>query len=1733
MPDGDLTDKQIQFLEKFCAINILFYRQASIEQRQATTDKFRKFNTEAALVRKQIETLANKDVARLLSLRLKEAERAITESEGEVDLPKAMATLNDLKGVAEQAALEIEAKAKIAIIAPKVPGVLASNPANRNEIGAMWEVISERFDSGVKAGSTANLKSALELMVKLDKLLLAAKPGGDTEGLTGSVASGKEALAEDSARQQGRETMKAEQKRYDLAESRCQATFEANWPPALASARDAARDALVIADDDTSEEIGRKVSAATAPVTDFVSKADTFLNDLTAWETARDAASLALVSLKGHKFNTAVPYVAPEIAKLDTVMSEAGVKATAFNYPGARTDVLTVPDSCAALVKVADDVAKLAAVRTVRETLVGTLVLPAGTDDIPSGVFDKVQKSVDDVKKMLADGQQAADSGRLAEAVALFDKIPAAAEHARIMIRHQKEYDDDYAALKERCDALASKSGEVGKAIKTNVDLCKRQLRAALKQGEDNIDKAIQSLGGLWTLVNALDARVEDVETWIAEKKHFDDRLKIVEDRKDANGRVAIDDFYQRMLADKSRSEGLVADAAAIKEWAMATKIVTATKSMHDEKIALAEVAKDYLARKKALDEKIQDLESKADSGVSALPIAGAKTLVSNAVAQTVAKDWKGAVETLEAAKQQTDKIETIIASAEQVTGARNDPGLANIAADFGPAYAAYERAAQAAAAQDSDNKFQSIRTGAANKAGEARTAASASAPNPGLAATKLGEAIDECTRVVRLVGERYTFNVLANIVNDAVHTTLPPRNIDDVIKAELDQAENLLDTALNQISEPIWDYGSGIASMAQAQELVTKATRKVDAFDAIKDHREKIDKRLTKMDVAAYQTDLALELLRLKTLKQEIEDTLASGDTAKAMAKAKEGATLADSYKQFVKDYDKAKKWRQESLDDIARIKGLGTQAERELYVKDDIKKMEDLDVEMGQQMTAKVFLSVQKVSVTSYRIGLAATKVMTDGPLYETVRVASETELTKLTARRPINNPFAAEMVDKMETRYKAAVEQAGLRNFTGAKKRLDSFVTDCGPVEEVLVKLDAYRKSRKDADVALADVAKVNDLESIEPLVTRLRGQHAAGVVLGDAGKFEDAETEFKAVIQGCVDALTASQEHQAFTQLVENVRAAPSGDAEAMRKQIADGRNLIAGQKGQVASLFVRAEIFGATEELNAAEKLVETDPKTAGEHITEAMRVCALARLAMGLYTQMTAAETKARKDITDFMGQAEADFVRDDLTGLLGRLETTMNNVRVDPSPASRDKTQSEIEAVLADFLRLKLAAERQLKHVILRGAINTKLADMERHDQRYAMKDDIALIRQLVKTADGQAEKHDHDGAAEQLKKAQEIQDSAVIKADMSGDKEPAVADIKKILAREDGSKQLDAIVATLDDVAKKKVLRVAFEARFECKLEINKKFVNQPKIAEWKLANPEPDKNTDPDAHSQYVKDLEAETTKQTKYQVANDKGRRGPNIQRFYEAMTVLPDSDTLDNDMMLEFESTEGPAEGSFYNSGTKRVTMREGEFGDSGIYGVGLKHELEDVDPDSVPVEAEAITYFSWNTLHEVGHAVDAKLNFMTSKGNAMVGWVEYGGNTYPIAQAIAGKFNYDAAYISAYMLDATPPIPEPDGCDAEEWERRRVLSCAWVDRVRVGNDPWQTSASAKDCDIGGTCYQESYAGSWTSYPMAQRKKGVSGYQFRSPLEWFSEVYAAYHTGKLNPNHPAQEWLKTL
>lgn len=205
----------------------------------------------------------------------------------------------------------------------------------------------------------------------------------------------------------------------------------------------------------------------------------------------------------------------------------------------------------------------------------------------------------------------------------------------------------------------------------------------------------------------------------------------------------------------------------------------------------------------------------------------------------------------------------------------------------------------------------------------------------------------------------------------------------------------------------------------------------------------------------------------------------------------------------------------------------------------------------------------------------------------------------------------------------------------------------------------------------------------------------------------------------------------------------------------------------------------------------------------------------------------------------------------------------------------------------------------------------------------------------------------------------------------------------------------------------------------------------------------------------------------------------------------------------------------------------------------------VKQLPADIDKDCLPVGGDG-EYTSFTALHEVAHGVDDSKTYMLRNGDREDhgGWQSYGSGVQVIADAVgphirakAGGSNtfYTKAEDKKYVLDALlnqkparPSTLVAGSDDAKAYDAfDRWHGLATSDGI------WERQGDAEEIAIGGTVYHESYPREWVSYLLSARKKGLTGYQFRAPAEWFAELYAGYHSKKLGPKHPANDWLKKL
>lgn len=264
--------------------------------------------------------------------------------------------------------------------------------------------------------------------------------------------------------------------------------------------------------------------------------------------------------------------------------------------------------------------------------------------------------------------------------------------------------------------------------------------------------------------------------------------------------------------------------------------------------------------------------------------------------------------------------------------------------------------------------------------------------------------------------------------------------------------------------------------------------------------------------------------------------------------------------------------------------------------------------------------------------------------------------------------------------------------------------------------------------------------------------------------------------------------------------------------------------------------------------------------------------------------------------------------------------------------------------------------------------------------------------------------------------------------------------------------------------------------------------------------------------------------------------------PTAKKLWEMLAKVPEGHARNNPSLKVVRREEPDEDGGFYRGSEDLVVMNgrpsnneQQSFG-SRLRSDGMPCFPDPVEESCLPVNEDDVNYFDFATLHEVGHAVDDRLGFMDSRQrqDAFGGWISHGSDLGPIADAVAQAKGYDPEYVLNLMLKKKDPVepPPPEGRDPVGWNASRDAVKAWY-ALATMEDAYRRQPLAEQSAIGDRVYQQAYSDTWVSYKLDARKRGLTGYQFRAPGEWFAELYAGYHSGKIKNGHPSAAWLKTL
>lgn len=722
------------------------------------------------------------------------------------------------------------------------------------------------------------------------------------------------------------------------------------------------------------------------------------------------------------------------------------------------------------------------------------------------------------------------------------------------------------------------------------------------------------------------------------------------------------------------------------------------------------------------------------------------------------------------------------------------------------------------------------------------------------------------------------------------------------------------------------------------------------------------------------------------------------------------------------------------------------------------------------------------------------AAVKIIKQKNDYATVKQTAMTEFNKLTTA--LNSGADAEY-----PLIKADVEQAATeetrRDYYNATLIMNTIPARIAPLLALCTAYEEFEAALIPANTAIEKLKKHHLAEYVQADIKAIEAYRDACISMASELKYAAATSRLELVPQRCTDAVTEAEKAAPFADLLKD---APTGD---LNKLLADVKTSHKTLDGHARAPQIEEQIKTLAKSIETAETAIKDgDQSNARAALSRGADTAAFAyRQAQTIDQIYTRADALVQRVEGLEATHQQADYIKDKLAAVTKLAEEARQAALAGDDKALGLLVEGEAKIDAArkladaeDAFRIRLADTRKAA------------TDLDKTTYPEKAKTGAKITEHLVKAQEHSAN-FDPVKANGSLSAAEALLALAKLATVASTNGDLSEADIRALIALPDGQKQLDAMVASLPGNTSQKVMSKLLTVRFNMDVKL---FTDETT-------------RTEDGSGAKTGAALNAPA----------------PNLKAYYELLAIVPETDTKLNPSLARFDRIEDET-GSYYQSSNGAVVMAC--FNHFNLVGnpLGAPGELDAIDNDCAPVpdtEVPRPTYGKWTTLHEIGHAVDDRKGFMRSNGSGADygGWREHGSDTSQIAPEIAREFDFDAHFIERKMSGGNPDMPPaPDGVTPQAWQQRHDRFIDWLDAVRVGKKLWSSASESSARRLGnGRVIHEAYANSWVSYDHSARSKGVTGYQFRAPGEWFSELYAAYHTKKLKPTHPAQKWLSKL
>lgn len=633
--------------------------------------------------------------------------------------------------------------------------------------------------------------------------------------------------------------------------------------------------------------------------------------------------------------------------------------------------------------------------------------------------------------------------------------------------------------------------------------------------------------------------------------------------------------------------------------------------------------------------------------------------------------------------------------------------------------------------------------------------------------------------------------------------------------------------------------------------------------------------------------------------------------------------------------------------------------------------------------------------------------------------------------------------------------------------------------------------------DAHAAAAAVA--NERAAVRNLLQQADTTARAGAAAVDPGP--DFRQALALIVRGRADLQTAKARADGMGPVNDAKKAADKGDAAGLKKAIDDlGKAFAATAATPQAAASAALVTQGKAQLAEASKALAAKNTPSTARALKQAADTLDAARTAQAKQTQAESQVPAVKARLKAVQASPRAVAIKSPIDTLVAAIGT------VDTAIAARDAP-----AALTAIAEADKAATAAEAADAARAAWDKAVAPIRVKVAAVANKDDKKKLEGLLKGADAHADALRFAEAETARKRiAVEIDKAALDRATKK--KPPVPADCRALassMAANGGGAEVDAMIQD-PALSDPDVVAAMAGGRFNIVLR----------------------------AHSNLQK----------------PRTHRTENLKALAATFAKVPEHVAAHGSITRidSFDSKKGSG-GAWNADGTVELTGRPNV--NDQTYGSGMMVKDASgkavsqlpgtIDPDCQTAAGAKTDLLSFTALHEVGHGVDDSLTYMARNGMKPDhgGWKEYGTGLQEVADAVgphiatqvSGSNFYGTPEQKTYVLARlmTQPADKPAGLVAGSPEALAYKAFDdWL-ALATSDGIWERDGDAQSIAVGGRIYHEAYKRNWVSYLQAARSKGLTGYQFRSPAEWFAEVYAGFHSGVLGPNHPSRAWLAKL